>query len=102
MSKAQKKMFVVDGAHQLQAKWNSRRSEAARNRHGGNGGKVGGPVVAQQKSASGMILFNDARFFFADQRGGNGSGRKRKSVYAGIRESQMELVDKLFAQFESL
>ena len=95
-------MFIGYSADELESNGQTGGSEATGDGDGGNPSEIGGAIQAQQERASGMILFANARGFFIDDWGRDRRGWNDKSVDVGISHRQMELLDELVAQFESL
>ena len=82
-------MFVGDGADAWAADGTVGGGDAARDGDGGDSGKVGGAVGAEEKGASRVIGFTDAEGFLANLGSGDGSGRNGEGVDTSVGHGQV-------------
>ena len=101
-SDAQQKMLVGDGTEELETHGKILGREAAGDGDGGEAGEIGGAVGAKEKRASGMLDVAEADGFLADEGRGDWSRGIDQSIHAVVLESQVELLDELFAEFEGV
>lgn len=96
----QQKVFVGDGADELQSDGEPFRSEPAGDRDRGEAGEIGGAVQAEKQGAGGMLLVPELDRVLTNAGGGDGSGGANYGVDVFIFQSEMELLDELLAEFE--
>ena len=102
MGDEQEKMFIGYSADKLEANGQTSGSKAARDGDGGDSGEIGGAVHTQEQGTSRMVGIVDSSGFFVDQWRGDGRRWNDESVDVSIGHREMELLDELVPQFESL
>src|SRR5260370_5724205 len=87
-------------AHELHSNRQCRRREAAGKGDGRHAGEIGWAIVAQQKSASRIVLICDTRRFLVDERSLNGDRRIHDRIGIRLREGHAEVPSELFMTFQ--
>ena len=97
---AEEEMLVGASADKLEADGQAIRSKAARKTESGDAGEIGGPIVAEQKCAGGMVGAIQRDSFGADEGCGDRSCRRDDGVEGVVHNREMELLNEFVAKFE--